>query len=109
MPVLGLPPQNSDSPLIEHLERAFVQPACAQAGEVVAFAPLNDRDIDPRQRQFAGHNQPVGPPPAITTACFAMATLLSDSSCMSLLLLSLLACGRRPVGHDRKLVAIPRL
>jgi hypothetical protein len=47
----------SDSPLIEHLERAYVQPACAQAGEVVAFAPLDDGDIDSRQRQLTGQHQ----------------------------------------------------
>src|SRR5690242_1612911 len=50
--------------------------------------------------------RPVGPPPAITTACWALATL--DSSCISILrwVVSL-----RPatVRHDRGLAASPPL
>jgi hypothetical protein len=41
-----------DSPLIEDLDGACVQAARARAGEVLAFAPLDDGDVDPRQRQF---------------------------------------------------------
>src|SRR5262245_61228626 len=51
---------------------------------------------------------PVGPPPAITTACFAAATRRSDSSCMSLLPLPrFLACGRRLCGTARGLPQVP--
>ena len=42
-----------DSPLIEHFDRARMQPACACASELLALTPLDDRDIDPRQREFA--------------------------------------------------------
>jgi hypothetical protein len=42
-----------DSPLIEHLNRAYVQPTGAQAVYVLALARLHNRDVDSRQRQFA--------------------------------------------------------
>ena len=48
----------SDSALIEHLDGARVQTACARAGEVLAGAPLDDRDVDARQRQLARQHQP---------------------------------------------------
>ena len=35
-----------------------VQTACARAGEVLAGAPLDDGDVDPRQRQLARQHQP---------------------------------------------------
>jgi hypothetical protein len=35
-----------------------VEPACAQAGEILAFAPLDNGDVDSRQRQFACQHQP---------------------------------------------------
>ena len=47
-----------DSPLIEYLGRAWVQAARSQAGEVLAFAPFYDGDVDPRQRQFPRQHQP---------------------------------------------------
>ena len=47
-----------DSTLIEHLDRARMQTACARAGEVLARAPLDDGDVDPRQRQLARQHQP---------------------------------------------------
>ena len=47
-----------DSALIEHLDGACVQAACARAGEVLALAPLDDGDVDPRQRQLARQHQP---------------------------------------------------
>jgi len=46
-----------DAALIEHLDRAGVQAACARAGEVLAFAPLDDGDLDPCQRQFPRQHQ----------------------------------------------------
>ena len=35
-----------------------VQAACARAGEVLAGAPLDDGDVDARQRQLARQHQP---------------------------------------------------
>ena len=35
-----------------------VQAAGARAGEVLAGAPLDDGDVDPRQRQLARQHQP---------------------------------------------------
>jgi hypothetical protein len=46
-----------DSALIEDLDGARVQTACARAGEVLAGAPLNDGDVDARQRQLARQHQ----------------------------------------------------
>jgi hypothetical protein len=42
-----------DSPLIEHLDGTYMQPACAQAVEILTFAPLDNRDVDARQGQLA--------------------------------------------------------
>ena len=47
-----------DAALIEHLDGARVQAAGARAGEVLAGAPLDDGDVDPRQRQLARQHQP---------------------------------------------------
>ena len=47
-----------DSALIEHLDGARVQTAGARAGEVLAGAPLDNGDVDPRQRQLARQHQP---------------------------------------------------
>ena len=47
-----------DSALIEDLDGACVQTACARAGEVLAGAPLDDGDVDARQRQLARQHQP---------------------------------------------------
>jgi hypothetical protein len=46
-----------DSALIEHLDRAYVQPACAQTVEVLARAPLDNGHVDTRQRQLARQHQ----------------------------------------------------
>src|SRR6266498_451929 len=35
-----------------------MQAACARAGEVLAGAPLDNGDVDPRQRQLARQHQP---------------------------------------------------
>ena len=48
----------SDSALIEHLDGARMQTACARAGEVLAGAPLDNGDVDARQRQLARQHQP---------------------------------------------------
>src|SRR5260221_7033735 len=40
-----------DSTLIEHLDRPRMQTACSRAGEVLAFAPLHNGDVNPRKRQ----------------------------------------------------------
>jgi len=48
----------SDPPLIENLDRARVQTTCARAGDVLAGAPLDNRNVDPRQRQLARQHQP---------------------------------------------------
>ena len=42
-----------DAALIEHLDGARVQTAGARAVELLARAPLDDCDIDPRQRQLS--------------------------------------------------------
>ena len=47
-----------DPALIEDLDGACVQTACARAGEVLAGAPLDDGDVDARQRQLARQHQP---------------------------------------------------
>ncbi len=47
-----------DASLIEHLDRACMQAARARAGEVLVGAPLDDGDVDTRQRQLARQHQP---------------------------------------------------
>jgi hypothetical protein len=47
-----------DPALIEDLDGARVQTARAQAGEVVTGAPLDNGNVDPRQRQLARQHQP---------------------------------------------------
>ena len=47
-----------DAALVEDLDRARVQAARARAGEVLVGAPLDDRDVDPRQRQLGRQHQP---------------------------------------------------
>ena len=44
--------------LIENLDGACVQAARARAGEVLAGAPLDNGDVDARQRQLARQHQP---------------------------------------------------
>jgi hypothetical protein len=39
-----------DPALIEHLDRPRLKAARTRAGQVLAVAPLDDRDVDPRQR-----------------------------------------------------------
>ena len=47
----------SDSTLIEHLDGARVQTARARTNEVLAGAPLDNSNVDARQRQFACQHQ----------------------------------------------------
>ena len=47
-----------DAALVEHLDRAGVQAAGARAGELLVGAPLDDGDVDPRQRQLARQHHP---------------------------------------------------
>ena len=47
-----------DPALVEDLDGARVQAAGARAGEVLAGAPLDDGDVDARQRQLARQHQP---------------------------------------------------
>ena len=47
-----------DSALIENLDGARVQAARARADEVLAGAPLDNGDVDARQRQLARQHQP---------------------------------------------------
>src|SRR5579859_6162710 len=42
-----------DSPLIEDLDGACMQPAGAQSDEILGVAALDDGDVDARQRQFS--------------------------------------------------------
>ena len=56
-----LPPREEaigDSTLIEHLDRACVQTTGARADELLAGAPLDNGDVDPRLRQLARQHQP---------------------------------------------------
>ena len=46
-----------DAALIEDLDGARVQTACARAGEVLAGAPFDNGNVDTRQRQFARQHQ----------------------------------------------------
>ena len=46
-----------DSALIENLDGARVQTARAQADEILADAPLDDSDVDARQRELARKHQ----------------------------------------------------
>ena len=46
-----------DSALIEHLDGARVQAARARADEILARAPLDDGDVDARQRELARQHQ----------------------------------------------------
>jgi hypothetical protein len=47
-----------DPPLIEGLNGARVQAACAVAAELLVQPPLNGRDVDTSQCQFTGQHQP---------------------------------------------------
>ena len=47
-----------DSALIEDLDGAREQTACARAAEVLAGAPLDNGNVDARQRQLARQHQP---------------------------------------------------
>ncbi len=47
-----------DSALIENLDGACVQTACARAGQVLGGAPLDNGNVDARQRQLARQHQP---------------------------------------------------
>ena len=47
-----------DAALIENLDGARAQPACARTWEVLAGAPLDDGHVDGRQRQLARQHQP---------------------------------------------------
>ena len=47
-----------DATLVEHLDGACVQTAGTRVGEVLTRAPLDDADVDPRQRQLARQHQP---------------------------------------------------
>ena len=44
--------------LVQHLERAREQAAGPRAGQLLVGAPLDDRDVDPRQPQLPGQHQP---------------------------------------------------
>ena len=66
-----------DAALVELFDRAWKQTACARAREFLVDAPLDDGDVDARQRQLAASINPVGPPPAITTACSVIVMLQS--------------------------------
>jgi plasmid stability protein len=48
----------SDTALIEHFDRAGVETAGSRSVELLAGAPLDDDDIDPRQRQLGRQHQP---------------------------------------------------
>ena len=47
-----------DPALVEHLDRPRVQPARPRAGKVLVRAPLDDRHVDPRERQLPRQHQP---------------------------------------------------
>ena len=47
-----------DPALIEHFEGACVQTACTRAAELLAGAPLDNGDVDSRQRQLGCQHQP---------------------------------------------------
>jgi hypothetical protein len=51
-----------DATLIEYLDRARVQTARTRAGEFLAGAPLDNRNVDSRQRQLACEHQPCRAP-----------------------------------------------
>lgn len=46
-----------DAPLIEHLDRARMEAASARADEVLARAPLDEDDVDPRQGQLGRQHE----------------------------------------------------
>ena len=47
-----------DAALVEHLERAGVEPPGPPSVELLVGPTLDDEDIDPRQRQFGRQHQP---------------------------------------------------
>ena len=47
-----------DAALIEHLDGARMQTACARAGELLVRAPLDDGDVDARERELGRQHQP---------------------------------------------------
>src|SRR6187431_280567 len=47
-----------DATLIEHLDGARMQTAGARAGDILALAPLDDGNVDARQRQLGREHQP---------------------------------------------------
>ena len=77
-----------DAPLIEHLDRARMQPARARAGELLRARRSTMATSTRASASSAASISPVGPPPAITTACSSWPTT---------------------VRHDPGLAAIPRV
>jgi len=63
-----------DAALIEHLDGAGVKPKGPRSVNILVGAPFDDGHVDPRQGQLAASISPVGPPPAITTACSVVTT-----------------------------------
>ena len=47
-----------DAALVEHLERSGVEPSGPPPVELLVGPPLDDEDIDPRQRQLGREHQP---------------------------------------------------
>ena len=47
-----------DATLVEHLDRAGMQPARPRSVDILVGASLDDDDVDPRQRQLTSQHQP---------------------------------------------------
>ena len=62
-----------DAALIKYLDGAGEKTPGSRAVEILTDASFDDDDVDPQQRQLAANISPVGPPPAITTACSVIA------------------------------------
>jgi hypothetical protein len=58
-----------DATLIEHLDGAGVKTRGSRSVEILTGASFDDDDVDPANASSPANISPVGPPPAITTAC----------------------------------------
>ncbi len=97
-----------DSTLIENLDGAREQTACALAGQVLVGAPLDNNDVDLRQRQLARQHQPRRTSSDDYHRMFGHRQTPISATRISCLLFRRLRRRRRSCGTLRALRQVPR-
>jgi hypothetical protein len=95
-----------DAALVEHLDGACVQTACARAGEFLAGAPLHNGDVDARQRELARQHQPGRTAPGDHHRMIGLRPASIDTSTHAAVPFSLWSRAAF-MRHDRGLAASP--